>query len=83
MISNLNLFILFNLFVCIHINYVNGYDCFDGSESEDCECSTGDSGAIGTCICSATSVRHGQPCASYSVSGETIDSVSYFIIETR
>jgi hypothetical protein len=73
MISNLNLVMLFHLFVCIHFNYVNGYPCKDGSAHGDCTCSTG------TCICSATSVRQGQPCASYSVSGVTADSVSYNI----
>jgi hypothetical protein len=79
MISNRNLVMLFHLFICIHINYVNGYSCFDGSNSEDCECSTGTSGAIGTCICSETSVRQGQPCAYDLVNA--IDSASYNILE--
>ncbi len=75
MISNRNLVTLFNLFVCIHINYVNGYPCKDGSDSDDCTCFTGTSGAIGTCNCSPTSVRQGQPCASYLVDGNAVDSV--------
>jgi hypothetical protein len=75
MISNRNLVMLFHLFVCIHINYEAGYSCFDGSNSNDCTCSTGTSGAMGTCICSpTTSVRQGQPCAYDSVNG--VDSVS-------
>jgi hypothetical protein len=74
MILDKNLFILFHVFVCIHINYVNGNDCFDGSSTTDCTCSTGMSGIIGTCICSPVSVRQGLPCAYDSVNG--VDSVS-------
>ncbi len=79
MISNINLIILFHLFVCIHINYGSGYECSDDSYSNDCTCSTGTSGAIGTCNCAAktpTNVRQGQPCASYLVGGNAVDSVS-------
>ncbi len=75
MILNTKLIILFHLFVCIHIIYGGGglgYSCFDGSKSIDCECSTGTSGAIGTCNCLHQSVRQGQPCAY--VNG--VDSVS-------
>ncbi len=77
MILNRNLFILFNLIVCIHINCVNAYSCFDGSDSNDCSCSTGTSGAIGTCNCATktpTNVRQGQPCEYDSVN--KVDSVS-------
>ncbi len=65
---------LFHLIVCILINYVNGYNCFDGTTHSDCTCSTGTSGAIGTCICSPTSVRQGQLCAYDLVNA--VDSVS-------
>ncbi len=75
MILNINSFILFHLFVCIHINFVNGYKCFDGSDSDDCTCSTGAQiGVIGICICKKTSVRQGQPCAYDLVNA--VDSVS-------
>ncbi len=77
MILNTKLIILFHIFVCIHINYVNGYPCFDGSASFDCTCSTGTSGAIGTCNCLAktpTNIRQGQPCAYDTVNA--VDSVS-------
>ncbi len=78
MILNTKLIILFHLFVCIHINYVNAiYPCKDGSASIDCTCSTAMSGAIGTCNCAAktpTNIRQGQPCAYDAVNG--VDSVS-------
>jgi len=85
MISNRNLVMLFHLFVRMHIIYGGsglGYSCFDGSYSEDCICSTGTSGAIGTCNCAAktpTNVRQGQRCAYDSVN--LVDSVSYKILE--
>ncbi len=78
MILYTKLIILSHLFVCIHINYVNAiYPCFDGSKSDDCTCSTGMSGAIGTCNClvkTPTNVRQGQPCAYDTVNA--VDSVS-------
>ncbi len=76
MISNRNLITLFHLFVCININY--GYPCFDGSNSNDCACSTVTQiGVIGTCNCAAktpANVRQGQLCAYDSVNA--VDSVS-------
>jgi hypothetical protein len=74
MLLNTKLFILFHLFISIHINYGGGYICFDGTSNIVCTCSTGTSGAIGTCKCSSTSVRQGQPCAYDSVN--KVDSVS-------
>ena len=77
MILNTKLIILFNLFVRIHIVYGDGYECFDGSKSDDCACSTGKSGAIGTCNCATktpTNVRQNQTCA-YDLVNE-VDSVS-------
>ncbi len=77
MILNTNLITLFHLFVCIHINYGGGYPCKDGSDSIDCSCSTGTTGAIGTCNCAAktpTNVRQGQICAYDLVN--SVDSVS-------
>ncbi len=75
MISNINLIIAFYLFTCINFNYVNGYKCFDGSESGNCKCSTGtQTDKIGTCTCSPTTVvRQGQPCTFDSVN--QVDSV--------
>ncbi len=73
MISNINSAILFHLLICIHINYVMGA-CKDGSNRDDCTCSTGNTGAIGTCICIPTNVRQGQPCAYDTVND--VDSVS-------
>ncbi len=74
MISNRNLVMLFHLFVRIHINYVNGYPCLDGSDSNACTCSTGNTGAIGTCFCNPTNVRQAKRCAYDLVNG--VDSVS-------
>ncbi len=77
MILNRNIFILCHLFICIHIYIVNGYKCFDGSTHTECACSTGTSGAIGTCNCdprSPANVRQGQPC-SYDTAN-SVDSVS-------
>jgi hypothetical protein len=74
MIFKTNLHILFHVFACIHIAYVNGNDCFDNSPRSNCKCSTGETGAIGTCICFPTNVRHGQLCAYDLVNG--VDSVS-------
>ncbi len=83
MISNRNIFILCHLFVCIHIIYGGGgYSCIDGSYSEDCTCSTGTSGTIGTCNCAAktpTNVRQGQRCAYDLVN--LVDSVSFTILK--
>ncbi len=79
MIFNSNLFIIFHSCICIHVNYVNGYDCFDGTTHSDCTCSTGTSGAIGTCICQSrlpANVRQGQPCAK----DNGVDSVSYIFL---
>jgi hypothetical protein len=81
MILNTNLIILFNLIVRMHI--IQGgdeYSCFDGSKSDDCACSTGTSGAIGTCTCSPTTVvRQGQQCSYDSVNQVDSVSVSYSI----
>jgi hypothetical protein len=78
MIFETNLIILFHLFICIHIIYAGtSFQCLDGSASSDCTCSTGTSGAIGTCNCLAktpTNVRQGQICSYDSVNA--IDSVS-------
>ena len=79
MIFETNLIILFHLFICIHTIYGAGtaFLCLDGSTSSDCTCSTGTSGAIGTCNCLAktpTNVRQGQICSYDSVNA--IDSVS-------
>ncbi len=82
MILNTNLITLFHLFVCIHIiDYVKGYKCFDDSESDDCKCSTGtQTGKIGTCTCSPTTVvRHGQQCSFDSANQVDSVSVSYSI----
>jgi hypothetical protein len=82
MILNKNLICVFYLFTCINIIYGSGlgYSCFDGSKSEDCSCSTGTSGTIGTCNCATKTpinVRQGQQCAYDSVNG--VDSVGYNI----
>jgi len=63
----------------MHINYVNGYNCWDGLKSDNCWCSTSTPGAKGKCICSETSARQGQPCAYDWDNG--VDSVSYNILE--
>jgi hypothetical protein len=83
MIVKTNLIILIHLFICIHIIYGGGpvptsFLCLDGSTSSDCTCSTGTSGAIGTCNCIAKSpinVRQGQICSFDSVNA--VDSVSF------
>ena len=77
MILNASFFILCHLLICIHIYNVNGYNCFDGTTHSDCTCSTGTSGAIGTCNCAPSSpanVRQGQPCAYDTANA--VDSVS-------
>ncbi len=49
--------------------------CKDGSARNACACSTGTSGAIGTCNCSPQTLnRQGQPCAYDTVNA--VDSVS-------
>ncbi len=71
MFSNMN---LITLTIFLIFTFVNG-GCWDGSSNGDCTCSTGTSGAIGTCTCSQASVRQGQQCAYDSVNG--VDSVRY------
>ncbi len=61
---------LFHLFICISVNYVNGWTCYDGTSHTACRCSV-TTGGLGTCNC-PTSVRHNKPCAK--VNG--VDSVS-------
>ena len=76
MTSNINLIILT---ICMILTLVNG-GCWDGSSNGDCSCTTGTSGAIGTCTCSKISVRQGQQCA-YDLTNE-VDSVRYFFADS-
>jgi hypothetical protein len=69
----MRLVILFYLTISL-TEFVNGMNCFEAAAQNACKCSD-QTGSIGTCTCTTTSVRHNQPCAKFN----GVDSVSFKI----
>ena len=57
LIQNLKIIIILISSIVLAIDFTNGYNCFDGSKSDDCSCDN-----QGFCNCDKASVRQGLPC---------------------